>query len=109
MKRHDRRALRRWSYATLEEVPRDLTGIYTFWYRRTGRCIYVGETSRQTVQVRLRQHWLGSHNETLNLWIRAYGNDLDVCYAPFDGDRVKTLERRLIRRWKPEANKKHNR
>lgn len=109
MKSRSRHAMRPWSYPTLEEVPRDLTGVYAFWYRRTGRCVYVGKASEQTVRKRLHQHWRGSRNEALNLWMKAYGNFLDVCYAPVERHRVAAMERRLIKRWKPETNILHNR
>ena len=109
MKNRSRCTVRRWSHPTLEEVPRDLTGVYAFWYRRTGRCVYVGKASEQTVRERLRQHWRRSHNEALNLWMKAYGNLLDVGYAPVEKRRIRAVERRLIRRWKPETNIQHNR
>ena len=108
MKNRQQRAIKRWSHPTLEEVPRDVIGIYAFWYRRTGRCVYVGQADKQTIKQRLQQHWRESHNDPLNLWIKAYGSLLDVCYAPVEKHRIRTAERRLIRRWKPETNVQHN-
>lgn len=109
MKKRRRCELKPWSYRTFEEMPRDLTGIYAFWYRETGRCVYIGKASDQPVTNRLRQHWRRSHNETLRLWIVAYGEFLDVCYAAVDRRKINALERRLIRRLNPEANVQHKR
>lgn len=109
MRTRSRHAVKPWSHPTLEDVPRDLTGVYAFWYRRTGRCVYVGQAAEQTIRERLMQHWRRSHNEMLNLWMKAYRNSLDVCYAPVEKRRIATMERRLIRRWKPETNVQHNR
>ena len=96
-----------WSYGSLARVPRKTIGIYAFWFRHTGRCIYVGQTSEQTIKARLRQHWQGSHSGRLRLWMDAYGEYLDICYASVARNRIRTVERRLIRLWKPEANVQH--
>ena len=98
-----------WSYITLATMRRDMVGVYAFWFRLTGRCIYVGQASEQTIKARLSQHWRGSHNERLQLWMAAYGECLDVCFAPVAKNRIKEIERRLIRLWRPEANVQHNR
>ena len=50
----------------------------------------------------------GSHNEILKLWIQAFGDNLDVCYMAAESSKIDTLEKRLIKAWKPEANKQHN-
>ena len=88
---------------------RDMIGVYALWFQLTGRCIYVGQASEQTIKTRLRQHWRYSHNETLRLWMDAYGDHMEVCYAPVARNRIRTIERRLIRLWRPEANVQHNR
>ena len=98
-----------WSYATISRVPRAIVGVYAFWCRDNGKCIYVGQASDRPIRDRLREHWRGSHNETLKLWIQAFGENLDVCYTPTVRDKIDTYERRLIKAWKPEANKQHNR
>ena len=98
-----------WSYGTLATMRGDTVGVYAFWFRRTGRCIYVGQAAQQPIKSRLRQHWRGSHNETLRLWMAAYGEYLDVCFAPVARNKIDAIERRLIRLWRPEANVQHNR
>lgn len=95
-----------WTHATVAGIPRDAVGVYAFWFRHTGRCIYVGETTKQTIRVRLQQHWRGSHSGRLRLWMQAYGDHFDVCYAMVRANRIKRLERRLIERWLPEANER---
>lgn len=109
MKKERHRNLRPWSYPTIAEMPRELVGVYAFWYRRSGRCVYVGMASDQPLKERLRQHWNGSHNETLRLWIQSYGSHLDICYADVERGRIETIERKLIRLWNPEANIQHRR
>lgn len=98
-----------WSYGILTNLPEETVGVYAFWDRRSGKCVYVGMAAGQPIKNRLLQHWKGSHNETLRLWIQAYGSYLDICYAPIERGRIEVLERRLIRRWKPEANVQHKR
>ena len=96
-----------WSYRVLTDIPDAMIGVYLFWYRPTGKCIYIGMAADQPIRNRLRQHWLGSHNEALRLWMKAFGDELDLCYVQAEPNRVRTLERRLIRALSPEANKQH--
>ena len=95
-----------WSYG-MANLPEKAVGVYAFWYRGSGKCVYVGRASDQPIRNRLQQHWRKSHNETLRLWIQAYGSHLDICYAQVEQNRIKALERRLIRLWNPEANVHH--
>ena len=88
-------------------MPRDLIGVYGFWFRPTGKCIYVGKASEQTIRLRLRQHWNGRGSQKLLRWMEAYGEHLGLCYLQAAASRIPTLERRLIRRWQPEANVIH--
>ena len=99
----------KWSYATISRIPRAIIGVYAFWRRDNGKCIYVGKAKDRPIRDRLGDHWRGSHNETLRLWIQAFGDNLDVCYTPTVRDKIDTYERRLIKAWKPEANKQYNR
>lgn len=95
-----------WSYPTIVNAP-NVVGVYAFWHRRNGKCVYVGMASDQPIRDRLRQHWRRSHNEILRLWIRAYGAHLDICYAQVEQNKIRALERRLIHLWSPEANVQH--
>jgi len=91
----------------IESIPDGVKGLYGFWCRETGRCIYVGKTEEQTIKERLLQEWKNSHNETLKLWIMAFGNHLDICYLPVNRkERIDRAETTLIQMWNPEANLK---
>ena len=98
----------KWSYLGIELIPKDIFGVYAFWCRDNGKCIYVGKAEDQPVKKRLGDHWRKSHNEILRLWIEAFGDNLDVCYMSVENHRIDSLERRLIKTWKPEANLEHN-
>ena len=103
-----RKAVLQWSYLSISQVPADLYGLYAFWCRDNRKCIYVGKAKERPVRMRLREHWNGSHNETLRLWIKAFGDSLDICYASVGANQVDEMERRLIRRLRPEANLVYN-
>ena len=94
----------RWSYNAISQMPKDVVGVYAFWCRDNRKCIYVGKAERRPIRDRLRDHWNGSHNETLRLWISAFGDTLDVCFMAYNPARIDELEKRLIRLWRPEAN-----
>ena len=99
------RGVFRFSYAGIVAIPKDVSGVYAFWCREKERCIYVGMAKDQSIRTRVLQHWRGSHNEKLNLWLREFGDYLDVCYMSVRGDRIARFEDRLIKLWNPEANK----
>ena len=88
---------------------RDAVGVYAFWFRPTGKCIYVGQAAEQPIKTRLHQHWRDKRNQKLRLWMDAYGEHLDVCYATVARCRIGNMERRLIRLLQPEANEQHKR
>ena len=90
-------------------MPRNVSGVYAFWCRDNGKCIYVGQAKDRPIKKRLTEHWRDSHNDILKLWIRVFGRNLDVCYMSAESSKIDTLERRLIKAWKPEANIQHNR
>ena len=102
------RAVMPWSHIAISLMPREISGIYAFWCRDNGKCIYVGQ-AKGPIKNRLADHWRGSHNETLKLWIQVFGSTLDVCYMSAERSRIDTLERRLIKTWRPEANIQYNR
>lgn len=95
-------------YGSLREIPSSIMGVYVIWCRSTNLCIYVGQAKKQSIQKRLLDHWNDSHNDLLNDWVKAIDSYLEVCYKKCDTERIDCLEKRLIKKWKPEANKKHN-
>ena len=81
-------------------------GLYAIWYRH--RCLYVGQSERQTVYSRLYAHLSDCHNERLRLWIRV--KDGALCFTSSliddeDVDSIRGIENYLIRVLDPETNK----
>lgn len=97
-----------WSYPAISRIPEAVRGVYAFWCRSNGKCIYVGKAEDQPIKDRLKAHWRRSHNRTLRLWIEAFGEHLDICFTPVSSGQIERFERRLIRLWRPEANIQHN-
>ena len=107
MKPNDSQRLKKvfkFSYSGITKIPKGVSGVYAFWCRDNSKCVYVGMAKEQPIRTRILQHWRGSHNEKLNMWMREFGNHLDVCYMSVQSNRIARLENRLIRMWKPEAN-----
>lgn len=93
--------------ANIDSMPRNAAGVYGFWCRTNGRCIYVGKAEKQSIRDRVKQEWQNSHNHALRSWIQCFGEFLDICYVAVPHDRiahVDKLETRLIRRWNPVTN-----
>ena len=97
-----------WNYYNISLIPKSLFGVYAFWNPYNGKCIYVGKAKESSIRDRLKTHWKYSHNEELRLWIAAFHAKLDICYMTAEKADIDTLERRLIKMWKPETNKQHN-
>lgn len=89
----------------IESIADSHKGVYAFWCRVNGRCIYVGKAERQSIKDRLMQEWSNSHNKTLKRWIATFGEHLDICYLPVSRqNRIDRTETTLIKLWNPEAN-----
>lgn len=88
----------------IDHIPSNITGVYAFWCRTNGKCIYVGKAEKQPIKARLMQEWSKSHNSKLRLWIRAFGKFLDICYLPVKESKIDRVESRLIKMWRPETN-----
>jgi excinuclease UvrABC nuclease subunit len=89
------------NYANLQRVPHE-NGIYTLWCNRI--CIYVGKAQASTLNRRLHDHYLRSHNEHLRLWINS------SCTLIFQYETVRNIlaipakERNRIRQLAPLTN-----
>ena len=103
------RTTAKWSYSALDAIPKDAVGLYAFWVRDKQKCVYVGQATNQAIRDRLRQHWHRSSNDELRGWLANFGEFLDVCFYPAPKKRIRRMERALIRKWQPHANKQHNR
>ena len=89
----------------IERIPESVRGVYSFWHEDSGVCIYVGMAEDQPLKERLKQHWRGSRNKTLALWLDAFGGRIVVSYIPVkECDKIPQIETAIIRLWKPIAN-----
>lgn len=96
-------------YAYIQSVPDDIKGVYGFWNRITGRCLYIGKSGpapKRSIKIRLMEHWHNCHNPALKEWITGASDLIEICYLEVKGDtiRIKRVEDRLIRYWHPETN-----
>jgi hypothetical protein len=88
----------------LERSTPDAYGVYAFWFRNY--CIYVGKAEKQTIRKRLIDHWIGSHNDDLRLWIYAKRDRLAICFRIVESlSKVAAYERYYIRKYQPLTNK----
>ncbi len=86
-------------------IPNDAIGIYVFWYKYNGRCIYVGKTESQSIRERVQLEYENSSNPQLKEWIECFGDSLEICYYPSDNIRdIDELETKFIHLWNPETN-----
>ena len=98
------REKQKFGYDGISRVPAGIRGVYGFWCRTRRKFIYVGKAKKQTIRERLNQHWRESHNEDLNLWLRAFGEHLDICWLQVPVHKIDKMERILIKMWLPETN-----
>ena len=93
-------------YNAVLRAPQIEHAVYLFWSKSKTCFVYIGKTDR-TLPQRLREHWLDCGNPMLRAWILFEPDDLVVCYVSCPAPLVLKLERRLIRRLDPNANKEH--
>lgn len=97
-----RRHGKRFTFQNIMSVPRTLVGVYVFHYGPL--FIYVGKAGDRSIQKRLGEHYNGSHNPKLAIWIRALDGDIMFSYVPCDREVIDDLERSMIQHLQPEAN-----
>jgi excinuclease UvrABC nuclease subunit len=86
----------------IEILAPEESGIYILWSDLY--CLYVGQA--QDLRQRLLSHWKKSHNDDVNLWIKALGAKL--CFSIELNARnvdLSSLEQEFINRFKPHLNK----
>ena len=76
------------------------SGIYFFWSKKF--CVYIGQAVN--LRERLLTHWSKSHNEDLNIWIRAIGINLCINYELVSRD-LSNAEQTFIDRYQPHLNR----
>jgi len=78
-------------------------GIYAFWYG--SYCVYIGKAEKQSLLKRLLDHWEGTHNPQLHMWIEAKRDQLVVAFMEVDKEgQIATYERYYIRIFQPLTN-----
>ena len=100
-----------WGYQSINGICGTMFGVYSIWCSKNKQCIYVGMAAPQSsIKKRLHDHWKGGHNDMLWLWIKAFGDHLEVCYIPMDSciASIRELEEQLISLWNPKTNIQHN-
>lgn len=96
-------------HTDIANIPSNVRGVYAYWCRAHGRCIYLGKAEKQSIRDRLMQEWRDPKNEKLKLWMQVFGKELDICYLHVRGSNIDRMERRLIKHFHPETNTIHNR
>ncbi len=82
----------------------DKIGVYGFWFR--DYCVYIGMTETQSLHTRLLNHWEGTHNKVLRLWISAKRDNLVVAFLTADDPhQAACYERYFIHIFHPLTNK----
>ena len=94
---------RNFTLLNITDIPSDLRGIYGLWFKKW--CIYIGKAKDQGIKNRLKQHWLGSHNEYLKAWIEAKNRIIEFCYIDSPRHTIDSLEKRMIDILQPVTNK----
>ena len=93
-----------WRLQNIANISSSDKGVYAFLCRTNGKCVYVGQ-SASSIKNRLMQHWNGASSPPgLQLWIRAFGEHLDICYMPVESSKIDRTEDLLIQMWHPEIN-----
>ena len=83
----------------------DSPGIYRIFIGKI--CLYVGSAKDQTLKERLKQHWRGSHNRRLGMWINNYGKSLTIEFCVIDEQKlssIKEIEQSQIDKFSPMLN-----
>ena len=91
-------------YQSISRLPDEIKGVYAIWFKKTGKCLYVGQAQKQPLKVRLKQELTGSHNRKLKMWLMAYGEDIEFCYNIAAVGKIDRFETRLIKKLAPETN-----
>ena len=90
------------THSNIMRCPDNKIGVYRFW--RKNKCIYVGQTSDQSLQKRLKSHYFNSHSRFLNLWIKSsFKLEFDINIM-IDKNEILKFEDFLIKKLDPDCN-----
>lgn len=95
---------KRFSLLNILAIPRKIGGVYIFFYNHN--FVYVGQSkSDEGLLKRLLNHYNGSQNQDLAVWIEAFDGDLRFTYISCCDNKIDDLERSLIHYLQPITNK----
>ena len=77
-------------------------GVYSIWSRNL--CIYVGKAEKQCLKKRLLQHYKGSHNAYLDMWINSSHTLWFSCIVMHNINAIDACERDKIVSLAPLTN-----
>lgn len=87
--------------SSIETRVPEVSGIYFFWSRKF--CVYVGQATN--LRERLMSHWLKSHNDDLNRWLKCPANTLCINFEIQSKKNLFEIEQMFINRYQPHLNK----
>ena len=90
------------NWINITRVPDDEPGVYAFWGPMC--CIYVGQTTHQSLQARLIQHYTKCHNRELKLWLQSSVRLRFSVEVVDDLDLINNMERTRIKQYAPLTN-----
>ncbi len=93
---------RRFTLQNILDIPKKTIGVYIFYHNHD--FVYVGKSTDQGVQERLTQHYNGSHNAKLSLWVKALDGDVKFIYLRCEETEIDDLEKSLILFLQPITN-----
>lgn len=97
-----RRRGKGFTFQNIMSVPQTLVGVYVLYYGSI--FIYVGQAAMRPIRRRLEEHYNGSHNEKLAVWIRALDGSIMFSYESCEKARIDDLERSMIHHLQPTTN-----
>ena len=99
-------ALRRqgkgFTFQNIMSVPQTLVGVYVLYYKSL--FIYVGKAADRPIRKRLEEHFNGSHNKKLAVWIKALDGNIMFHYVRCGKTKIDDLERSMIHHLQPTTN-----
>ena len=94
---------KRFTLQNILSIRSNATGVYIFHYNRS--FVYVGQSkSHHGIRERLINHYRGSHNEKLAVWVKALDGDVKFTYITCRDTEVDDLEKSLILYLQPITN-----
>jgi excinuclease UvrABC nuclease subunit len=94
----------RFNWHNISKVSDDEYGIYSIWSKNV--CLYVGKAEKQSLRKRLLQHYSGSHNDKLTLWLNSSHEKWFSVEIVKNTMMIDVKERQSIKWYAPISNVK---